>query len=137
MVEQAVVEGEKAIDINKVEPFANLVCSMISQSPTEVVVQVRARRFAAQSPTICVHIPSLNVGEYDVQLAKIDEIFQSGVARRLEDGLEMRQVTLIRPIEIGRPLKLRISLTKPAQSLAATVYHLTGGHVIVVPPMPA
>lgn len=55
----AVCEGERVLDIGKAKPFRNLVSRTVSQPADEIVVEVKARRFAIQSPIIGVHIPAL------------------------------------------------------------------------------
>jgi hypothetical protein len=134
----AICKGEKAIRIDKAPPFRNLVSRTISQSPTEMVVEVSARRFAVQSPIIGVYIPSLGVDDYDVRPAQKEGQYQAGTVRdRLPDGsvkIEMRQVTLMRPVEPGRPLLLRIKFNEPILSVKATIYHCTGRAFICISP---
>lgn len=134
----AVCEGEKVVDISKAEPFRNLVSRIVSQSPSEMVVEVQARRFAVQSPIIGVHISSLGVDDYNVHPAEKEGMYRAGVVRdRLPNGevkIEMKHVTLIRPIEPGRPLLLRISLKEPVHSVRATLYHCTGRAFICILP---
>lgn len=134
----AVCKGEKAIDIGETRPFRNLVSRIVSQSPTEIVVEVTARRFAVQSPIIGVQVKSLSVDEYDVHPVEKEGMYRAGVVRdRLPDGsvaIEMRHVTLIRPIEPGRPLSLRIAMKRAATSVRTAVYHCTGKTFINIPP---
>lgn len=134
----AVCRGEKVVDIGKAEPFRNLVSRLVSQSSNEMIVEVEARRFAVQSPVIGVYIPSLGLDGYDVHPAMKEGMYRAGIVRdRLPDGkakTEMRHVTLIRPIEPGRPLLLRISFKEPAYSVKATLYHCTGKAFVCIPP---
>ena len=75
----AVCKGEKVLDIGKAKPFKNLVSQIVSQSADEMVVEIKARRFAIQSPIIGVHIPSLGVDDYDVNPAAKEGMYRERV----------------------------------------------------------
>ena len=134
----AVAKGERIIDLGTAKPFRNLVSRIIEQSTNQMVVEVIARRFAVLSPMIGVYVPSLGIDDYDVYPANKEGMYKAGTCRdRLPDGsvkIEMRQVELVRPIEPGRSLLLRISFRYPVYSVKVTIYHCTGRAFITVPP---
>lgn len=134
----AVAKGERVIDLDTAKPFRNLVSQIIEQSTNQMIVEVSARRFAVHSPMIGVYIPSLGIDDYDAHPANKEGMYKAGTCKdSLPDGsvkIEMRQVELVRPIEPGRPLLIRISFKHPVYSIKANIYHCTGRAFITIAP---